>query len=157
TSMLMISARGTTRGGSVPCAARARARLPEPTGLSSLLPSPSLPPRIAVVKRLNGGFRKSREYLSFRSRSVTLFTCGPTTSTARRGGPSESLGACCTPLTGGGLLNGGPCRYTALKAGLPGIASTLLAARLRDLEKGGILPREAAPPPVATTLFRLTP
>jgi len=55
------------------------------------------------------------------------------------------------------LLNREACRYTDLKAGLPGIASNLLADRLRDLEQQGILTREAAPPPVATTLFRLTP
>jgi DNA-binding HxlR family transcriptional regulator len=55
------------------------------------------------------------------------------------------------------LLNREACRYTDLKAGLPGIASNLLADRLRDLEEQGILTREAAPPPVATTLFRLTP
>jgi hypothetical protein len=33
----------------------------------------------------------------------------------------------------------------------------LLANRLRELEEHGIVTREAAPPPVATTLFRLTP
>src|SRR2546430_214664 len=48
------------------------------------------------------------------------------------------------------------CRYTDLYQGLPGIASNLLADRLRDLESAGIVQREEAPPPVATTLFRLT-
>jgi len=48
------------------------------------------------------------------------------------------------------------CRYTDLQAGLPGIASNLLATRLRELEESGILQREDAPPPVAATLFRLT-
>ena len=48
------------------------------------------------------------------------------------------------------------CRYTDLRNGLPGIATNLLAERLDDLEKAGLVSREAAPPPVATTLFRLT-
>src|ERR1700682_76158 len=48
------------------------------------------------------------------------------------------------------------CRYTALLDGLPGIATNLLADRLRDLEQAGIVVREDAPPPVATTLFALT-
>jgi DNA-binding HxlR family transcriptional regulator len=51
----------------------------------------------------------------------------------------------------------GACRYTDLRNGLPGIATNLLAARLRELEQGGVVEREDAPPPVATTLFRLTP
>jgi DNA-binding HxlR family transcriptional regulator len=55
------------------------------------------------------------------------------------------------------LLIRQPCRYTDLRYGLPGIATNLLADRLRELEAEGILTREAAPPPVATTLFRLTP
>ena len=49
------------------------------------------------------------------------------------------------------------CRYTDLLNGLPGIATNLLADRLRWLERVGVLEREDAPPPVATTLFRLTP
>jgi DNA-binding HxlR family transcriptional regulator len=55
------------------------------------------------------------------------------------------------------LLLRGPCRYTDLRSGLPGIATNLLAERLRDLEKAGVVLREEAPPPVATTLFRLSP
>ena len=54
------------------------------------------------------------------------------------------------------LLLQGPCRYTDLKGGLPGIASNLLADRLRELERAGLIWREEAPPPVATTLFQLT-
>lgn len=49
------------------------------------------------------------------------------------------------------------CRYTDLRYGLPGIATNLLADRLRELEASGIVVREEAPPPVATALFRLTP
>src|SRR5579859_3254227 len=54
------------------------------------------------------------------------------------------------------LLLQGPCRYTDLKNGLPGIASNLLAERLRELEAAGLIRREEAPPPVASTLFHLT-
>jgi DNA-binding HxlR family transcriptional regulator len=54
------------------------------------------------------------------------------------------------------LLLQGPCRYTDLKSGLPGIASNLLADRLRELEQAGLIRREEAPPPVATALFQLT-
>ncbi|MFL5912120.1 MAG: winged helix-turn-helix transcriptional regulator [Gaiellaceae bacterium] len=54
------------------------------------------------------------------------------------------------------LLLRDACRYTDLRDGLPGIATNLLADRLRDLEGAGIVEREEAPPPVATTLFRLT-
>jgi DNA-binding HxlR family transcriptional regulator len=50
----------------------------------------------------------------------------------------------------------GACRYTDLRSGLPGIATNLLAERLRELERAGVLEREDAPPPIATTLFRLT-
>jgi DNA-binding HxlR family transcriptional regulator len=55
------------------------------------------------------------------------------------------------------LLVRQPCRYTDLAYGLPGIATNLLADRLRQLEENGVITREAAPPPIATTLFRLTP
>ena len=54
------------------------------------------------------------------------------------------------------LLLQGPCRYTDLKSGLPGIATNLLSDRLRDLEQAGLVRREEAAPPVATTLFHLT-
>lgn len=48
------------------------------------------------------------------------------------------------------------CRYSDLRDGLPGIATNLLAERLRDLEQAGVLSREEAPPPVAATLYQLT-
>jgi DNA-binding HxlR family transcriptional regulator len=54
------------------------------------------------------------------------------------------------------LLTQGPCRYTDLKSGLPGIATNLLSDRLRDLEQAGLVRREEAAPPVATTLYHLT-
>ena len=54
------------------------------------------------------------------------------------------------------LMTSGPSRYTDLLKGLPGIATNLLADRLREMEKAGIVRREEAPPPVATNLFHLT-
>jgi len=54
------------------------------------------------------------------------------------------------------LLIRGGCRYTDLRDGLPGIASNLLADRIRELEAAGLVRREDAPPPVATTLYHPT-
>jgi DNA-binding HxlR family transcriptional regulator len=54
------------------------------------------------------------------------------------------------------LLLRGACRYTDLRNGLPGIATNLLADRIRELESAGLIRREEAPPPVATTLVHLT-
>ena len=54
------------------------------------------------------------------------------------------------------LLLRGPSRYTDIRNGLPGIATNLLADRLQELERAGVVAREQAPPPVATTLFSLT-
>ncbi len=54
------------------------------------------------------------------------------------------------------LMLAGPRRYTDLRNGLPGIATNLLSDRLRELEAAGVVAREEAPPPVATTLFSLT-
>ena len=55
------------------------------------------------------------------------------------------------------LLIRGPADTPTCAMGLPGIATNLLAERLRELEEAGVVQREEAPPPVATTLFRLTP
>ena len=54
------------------------------------------------------------------------------------------------------LMTAGPARYTDLLRGLPGIATNLLGDRLREMEANGLVRREEAPPPVATTLFHLT-
>jgi DNA-binding HxlR family transcriptional regulator len=50
----------------------------------------------------------------------------------------------------------GPKRYTDLVAGLPGIGTNILAARLRELEQGGILRKRKLPPPAASTVYELT-
>src|SRR5262245_5460898 len=55
------------------------------------------------------------------------------------------------------LLARGALRYKDLEHGLPGIASNMLVNRLREMEESGLVVREDAPPPIATTLFRLTP
>jgi DNA-binding HxlR family transcriptional regulator len=49
------------------------------------------------------------------------------------------------------------CRYRDLRDGLPGIATNLLADRLRQLESDGVIEREEAPPPVGATIYRLSP
>jgi DNA-binding HxlR family transcriptional regulator len=54
------------------------------------------------------------------------------------------------------LLTQGPCRFSDLRRGLPGIASNLLADRLRDMEATGLIARHDEPPPIATTLISLT-
>ena len=54
------------------------------------------------------------------------------------------------------LLIAGACRYTDLQQGLPGIATNLLADRLRELETAGLIERSEVPPPVARTVYSLT-
>jgi DNA-binding HxlR family transcriptional regulator len=50
----------------------------------------------------------------------------------------------------------GSSRYTDLRHGLPGIATNMLADRLREMEESGLVRRIDAPPPIATTLYELT-
>jgi DNA-binding HxlR family transcriptional regulator len=54
------------------------------------------------------------------------------------------------------LLVRDQARYTDLRDGLPGIATNLLADRLRDLETAGVVDRVPPPDPGATPRFRLT-
>jgi DNA-binding HxlR family transcriptional regulator len=54
------------------------------------------------------------------------------------------------------LLLQGPCRFTDVKNGLPGVAANLLSTRLKELEDAGLITREDAPPPVATALYALS-
>jgi DNA-binding HxlR family transcriptional regulator len=53
-------------------------------------------------------------------------------------------------------LIGGPRRYSDLRAELPGIATNLLADRLRELEESGIVDRTELPPPIARTVYTLS-
>jgi DNA-binding HxlR family transcriptional regulator len=50
----------------------------------------------------------------------------------------------------------GPARYTDLREALPGMATNLLAERLRALEDQGIVVRRRLPPPAGTTVYELT-
>jgi DNA-binding HxlR family transcriptional regulator len=50
----------------------------------------------------------------------------------------------------------GPQRYSDLLAGLPGIATDLLTARLRTLEAEGLVRRRELQPPAHTTVYELT-
>ena len=54
-------------------------------------------------------------------------------------------------------LQHGPLRYTDLHARLPGCSTNILAARLKELESGGVVAREKLPPPAAATVYALTP
>jgi len=55
------------------------------------------------------------------------------------------------------LLIRGPCRYTDLLIGLPGIPTNLLADRLRDMEKSGLVRRDMSPGPAPAAVYALTP
>jgi len=54
-------------------------------------------------------------------------------------------------------LQHGPLRYTDLHARLPGCSTNILAARLKELESGGVIAREKLPPPAPATVYALTP
>ncbi|QDP83232.1 helix-turn-helix transcriptional regulator [Nocardia otitidiscaviarum] len=54
-------------------------------------------------------------------------------------------------------LCSGPRRYSDLFADLPGISTDMLAARLKDLEREGILTRGRAGTRAATVVYELTP
>jgi DNA-binding HxlR family transcriptional regulator len=51
----------------------------------------------------------------------------------------------------------GPKRYTDLGAALPGIGTNILAARLKDLERVGVVQKRQLPPPAAAKVYELTP
>src|SRR4051812_42925432 len=50
----------------------------------------------------------------------------------------------------------GAKRYTDLVDHLPGIGTNILAARLRDLERHGVVTRRMLPPPAASKVYELT-
>lgn len=54
-------------------------------------------------------------------------------------------------------LLAGPKRYTDLAGSLPRIGTNVLAARLKDLEAGGILTKRRLPPPTPAQVYELTP
>jgi DNA-binding HxlR family transcriptional regulator len=50
----------------------------------------------------------------------------------------------------------GPKRFTDLRNGLPRIGTNVLAARLQELERAGVVQRRVLPPPAASTVYELT-
>jgi DNA-binding HxlR family transcriptional regulator len=50
----------------------------------------------------------------------------------------------------------GPKRYKDLLGGLPGIGTNLLADRLRELERAGLVQRSVLPPPAGSAVYELT-
>jgi DNA-binding HxlR family transcriptional regulator len=53
-------------------------------------------------------------------------------------------------------LIGGPRRYSDLRAELPGIATNLLAQRLKELHDAGLVDRTDLPAPIGRTVYTLT-
>lgn len=53
-------------------------------------------------------------------------------------------------------LIGGPRRYSDLRAELPGIATNLLAQRLKELQDSGLIDRTDLPAPIGRTVYTLT-
>jgi DNA-binding HxlR family transcriptional regulator len=50
----------------------------------------------------------------------------------------------------------GPKRFTDLRAGLPNASPNVLAQRLRELERAGVVQRRKLPPPAASRVYELT-
>jgi DNA-binding HxlR family transcriptional regulator len=50
----------------------------------------------------------------------------------------------------------GPRRFTDLAEGLPGIGSSVLAKRLKELEQSGLVTKRTLPPPAASVVYELT-
>ncbi len=68
----------------------------------------------------------------------------------------EILGERWTLLVIRELLTG-PKRYADLQTGLPGIATNLLAERLRGLQDADVVTKRTLPPPAASVVYELTP
>ena len=51
----------------------------------------------------------------------------------------------------------GPKRFKDLLAGLPGIATNLLAQRLKEMEDNGLIEKVALPRPAGSMAYQLTP
>ena len=54
------------------------------------------------------------------------------------------------------LMEQGPLRYSDLHSNLSGCGTNILAVRLKDLERGGVVRRRRLPPPAAATVYELT-
>ena len=55
------------------------------------------------------------------------------------------------------LVEHGALRYSDLHLKLGGIGTNILAARLKELERHGVVSRRKLPPPAASTVYELTP
>ncbi|MGW3989162.1 winged helix-turn-helix transcriptional regulator [Streptomyces sp. NPDC004830] len=53
-------------------------------------------------------------------------------------------------------LLAGARRYTDLHADLPGVSTDVLASRLRDMERDGLVTRRRLPPPGAVSVYEVT-
>jgi DNA-binding HxlR family transcriptional regulator len=51
----------------------------------------------------------------------------------------------------------GSKRFTDLRLGLPGIPTNVLTARLKELERGGVIRRRLLPRPAGSIIYELTP
>ena len=54
------------------------------------------------------------------------------------------------------LIEHGPLRYSDLHCNLTGCGTNILAARLKELERNGVVRRRKLPPPAASTVYELT-
>ena len=54
------------------------------------------------------------------------------------------------------LIEEGPLRYSDLHDRLEHCGTNILAARLKELERGGVIRRRRLPPPAASTVYELT-
>lgn len=54
------------------------------------------------------------------------------------------------------LFEHGPLRYSDLHCNLAGCGTNILAVRLKDLERGGVIRRRQLPPPAVATVYELT-
>lgn len=54
------------------------------------------------------------------------------------------------------LLAFGPSRYSDIRRGLPGIATNLLAERLKAMESSGLIEQREAPAPIGARVYELT-
>jgi DNA-binding HxlR family transcriptional regulator len=50
----------------------------------------------------------------------------------------------------------GPKRFTDLRRGLPNASPNMVSARLRELERSGIVQRRTLPPPAGSSVYELT-
>ncbi|MFB6555614.1 winged helix-turn-helix transcriptional regulator [Streptomyces sp. NPDC056405] len=54
-------------------------------------------------------------------------------------------------------LFAGQCRYAQIKAAVPGVSDTMLAQRLRELQRNGLIERHVVPATPVQVEYRLTP